>query len=74
MTSTERLAQARGQHQAGVAAETGNHCPVSGEWAPGNDGGAMLRLYEGNIMPSFRDSRVRWTLVHPFVPGHVQHH
>jgi hypothetical protein len=74
LTTTERLAQARRQHQTGVAAETGNHCPVSGEWTPGDDCDARLRLYEGNIMPAFRDSPVRWMLVQPLVPGHVQDH
>ncbi|RNL57248.1 hypothetical protein D7003_07450 [Arthrobacter oryzae] len=42
---------------------TGEHCPVSGWWAPSNRKAAVQFVAEGSIMPVGSGMAVVWTLV-----------
>lgn len=46
-----------------LVAGTGSHCPLSGIWAPAGEQEAGLRVLEGSIMPSHRNTAVDWQLV-----------
>jgi hypothetical protein len=45
-----------------LTAETGTHCPASGQWNPAGDRDQGQVFFEGSIMPSFGGEPVVWTL------------
>lgn len=49
-----------------LTARTGNHCPLSGLWAPYDDESAPTRVLEGSIMPTYGNEAVEWKLMEPF--------
>ncbi|TLM82677.1 hypothetical protein FDW83_12040 [Pseudarthrobacter sp. NamE2] len=44
-------------------ARTGEHCPLTGWWAPGGDEAEALFVAEGSIMPSRLGHSTSWSLV-----------
>lgn len=44
-------------------AKTGEHCPLTGRWAPVPGVGDRRLIAEGSIMPADKGRSVTWTLV-----------
>lgn len=50
------------------APRTGEHCPVSGWWAPDGYPTEKRLVTEGNVMPSHRGQAVLWMLMRCQLP------
>lgn len=63
MQTSQQASKARDGVRRPVVSATGNHCPVSGVWAPVGEEGVCRRVLEGSVMPAFRNTATEWKLL-----------